>query len=85
MPCTRTLLCRAAECRAATPALCPSALRAAEQIAGAERTCAYASKLATPEPSAQLGIGAEFKSIAEAKTKEVLEAYDYFRKKYDIR
>jgi hypothetical protein len=30
-------------------------------------------------------LGAEFKSMAEARTQEILEAYDYFRKKYNIR
>jgi len=30
-------------------------------------------------------LGDEFKYIAEVKTREILEAYDYFRKKYDIK
>jgi hypothetical protein len=29
--------------------------------------------------------GVEFTSIEEVRTREILEAYDYFRKKYDIR
>jgi len=30
-------------------------------------------------------LGDEFKDIAEARTREIIEAYDFFRKKYDIR
>lgn len=52
-------------------------------VTGVKR--AYRELLAKYHPDKVNHLGAEFKSIAEAKTKEVLEAYDYFRKKYDIR
>lgn len=46
---------------------------------------AYRELLAKYHPDKVNHLGDEFKSIAEVRTREILEAYDYFRKKYDIR
>jgi len=46
---------------------------------------AYRELLAKYHPDKVNHLGDEFKNIAEAKTRGILEAYDYFRKKYDIR
>jgi hypothetical protein len=46
---------------------------------------AYRELLAKYHPDKVNHLGDEFKYIAEVKTREILEAYDYFRKKYDIK
>lgn len=46
---------------------------------------AYRELLVKYHPDKVNHLGDEFKKIAEVKTREILEAYDYFRKKYDIR
>lgn len=45
----------------------------------------YRELLAKYHPDKVNHLGAEFKSIAEVRTREIVEAYDYFRKKHDIR
>lgn len=45
----------------------------------------YRELLAKYRPDKVNHLGAEFKSIAEVRTREIVEAYDYFRKKHDIR
>jgi hypothetical protein len=46
---------------------------------------AYHDLLAKYHPDKVSHLGAEFKTIAEARTREIREAYDYFQKKYNIR
>jgi hypothetical protein len=46
---------------------------------------AYRELLAKYHPDKVNHLGEEFKRIAEARTREILHAYDYFRKKYDIK
>ncbi len=46
---------------------------------------AYRELLAKYHPDKVNHLGNEFKRIAEVKTREILEAYDYFREKYHIR
>ena len=46
---------------------------------------AYHELLAKYHPDKVSHLGAEFKAIAEAKTRDIREAYDYFQKKYNIR
>jgi len=46
---------------------------------------AYRELLAKYHPDKVNHLGNEFKSIAEIKTREIVEAYDYFRVKHDIR
>ena len=46
---------------------------------------AYRELLAKYHPDEVNHLGVEFKNIAETKTRDILEAYNYFRKKYDIR
>jgi len=46
---------------------------------------AYRKLIAKYHPDKIDHLGDEFKDIAETKTREINEAYDFFRKKYDIR
>lgn len=45
---------------------------------------AYRKLLAKYHPDKVSHLGAEFKSIAEVRTREIVEAYDYFSKKNDL-
>lgn len=55
------------------------------KVTAADVKRAYRELLAKYHPDKVNHLGDEFKSIAEVRTREILEAYDYFRKKYDIR
>ena len=54
-------------------------------VTAADVRRAYRELLAKYHPDKVKHLGAEFTSIAEVRTLEILRAYDYFRKKYDIR
>ena len=54
-------------------------------VTAADVKRAYRELLAKYHPDKVNHLGDEFKSIAEVKTREILEAYEYFQKKYDIR
>jgi DnaJ like chaperone protein len=54
-------------------------------VTAADVRRAYRELLTKYHPDKVKHLGAEFTSIAEVKTRKILEAYDYFRKKYDIR
>lgn len=55
------------------------------KVTAADVKRAYRELLAKYHPDKVNHLGEEFKCIAEVKTREILEAYDYFRKKYDIK
>ncbi|MBW1794182.1 MAG: DnaJ domain-containing protein [Deltaproteobacteria bacterium] len=55
------------------------------QITAADVKQSYRELLAKYHPDKVNHLGDEFKRIAEVRTREILDAYDYFRKKYDIR
>lgn len=54
-------------------------------VTAADVKRAYRELLVKYHPDKVNDLGAEFKSIAEVRTRKILEAYDYFQKKYDIR
>jgi hypothetical protein len=54
-------------------------------VTAADVKQAYRILLSKYHPDKVSHLGDEFKRIAEVKTREILEAYDYFRKKYGIR
>lgn len=54
----------------------------AQPVVPSEVHDAFRRTLARYHPDKVEHLGAEFKEIAERKTKEIVEAYDYFRKKY---
>jgi DnaJ-domain-containing protein 1 len=44
----------------------------------------YRQLMTQYHPDKVLGMGDEIREVAERKAKEINEAYDYFRKKYDL-
>ena len=54
------------------------------EVTPADAKRAYRELLTKYHPDKVNHLGAEFKTIAEIKTREILEAYDYFQKKYNI-
>jgi len=55
------------------------------KITGVDVRKSYCTLLAKYHPDKVDHLGDEFRRIAEVKTREIIEAYEYFRKKYDIR
>jgi DnaJ-domain-containing protein 1 len=50
-----------------------------------EMKAAYRSQLARYHPDKVNHLAAEFQELAASRTKEIVEAYDYFRQKYGFR
>lgn len=64
---------------------CARVLGLSTMVTAADVKRAYRELLAKYHPDKVNHLGAEFKSIAEARTREIREAYDYFQKKHSIR